>query len=737
MPNPVAQVVLDIPLNKTFDYLVPAPLADRVMPGVRVAVPFGRGNRELVGTCVGLAERSAREDLKSVIDVLDKTPLVDAQMLALTRWIADYYRAGWGEVLEAAVPAGVRLGAHGRTETLVELTAPPETIQPDLTRSPKQRRLVEVLAEAGEPLPLTDLVSLADTTSGTVRALVRRGFARFVRQRLPGVSDRDLVVHRERPLTLNAEQQAATDLIADAVDAPRFEVVLLFGVTGSGKTEVYIQAIERTVAAGRQAIVLVPEISLTPQTIRRFAARLDRVAVLHSHLTGGERHEEWQQVRSGAAQVVIGARSAVFAPTPRLGLIVIDEEHETSFKQENAPRYHARDVAIVRAKMAGVPVVLGSATPTLETYQNALSGKYRLAELTERILRRPMPPVRVVDLADEMHQRKGRHVLSRLLENAARDRLDRGEQVILFLNRRGFNTFIQCARCGFVLRCRRCDISLVYHRARDAALCHYCGAAVPPPADCPDCGFAGIKYFGMGTERIEQEVRALFETARIARMDSDVMRRRGEYRRILGAFRRGDLDMLVGTQMIAKGLDFPNVTLVGVINADVSLNLPDFRAFERTFQLLAQVAGRTGRGPKGGLVIAQTFNPDHYSIVAAADHDYPRFARRELAQRKELDYPPFGRLVRILVTGADQKKVLDRAEVIGRGLAEHLAETRATVLGPAPAPIGQIKGRYRWHLIVKARSAQVVADLLRTAEDLLASGRGVQVAVDVDPLAML
>ena len=736
MPGSIAQVVLNIPLNKTFDYLVPAALADRVEPGVRVAVPFGRANRELVGYCVGLARESPREDLKSIAGVLDKTPLVDRQMLALARWIADYYRAGWGEVLEAAIPAGVRLGALGRAETLVELTGPPEALKAQLARAPKQRRIVEVLAEAGEPVPMADVLSLAETTSETVSRLVRRGLARFLRQRMPGVTDRDLVTGRERPLVLNAEQQAAHDLIAGAVDQPRFEVFLLFGVTGSGKTEVYLQAIERAVAAGRQAIVLVPEISLTPQTIARFASRLERIAVLHSHLTGGERHEEWEQVRAGAAQVVIGARSAVFAPTPRLGLIVIDEEHETSFKQENAPRYHARDVAIMRGKTAGIPVVLGSATPTLETFHNATAGKYRLAELSHRILSRPMPPVQIVDLAHEMHQRKGQHVLSRLLENAARERLERGEQVILFLNRRGFNTFIQCSRCGFVLRCRQCDISLVYHRAREVALCHYCGAAVSPPAECPECLYKGIKYFGMGTERIEQEVRTIFQGARIARMDSDVMRRRGEYRRILGAFRRGEIAMLVGTQMIAKGLDFPNVTLVGVINADVALNLPDFRAFERTFQLVAQVAGRTGRGPKGGVVIVQTFNPDHYSIVSAARHDYRAFARRELANRRELHYPPFGRLVRILVSGSDQRKVVERAEAIGRGLAEHLAETQGTLLGPAAAPIGQIKGRYRWHLIVKARSARVAQDLLKSTEDLLAPS-GVQVAVDVDPLAML
>jgi len=672
-----------------------------------------------------------------VIDVLDPAPLVDAHMLALTRWIADYYRAGWGEALEAALPAGVRAGAEGRAETFVELTVPADKCLPDLTRARKQRRIVEVLAEAQDAVPLTDLLRLADATSAPVRALMKRGFATYVRERPPGPSDHDLPARREQPLDLNDEQRTAFGLIADALDAPRFEVVLVHGVTGSGKTELYIQAIERTVAAGKQAVVLVPEISLTPQTIRRFASRLDRIAVLHSHLTGGERHAEWRQIRSGAAQVVIGARSAVFAPAPALGLIVIDEEHETSFKQDNAPRYHARDVAIVRARMLGVPVVLGSATPTLETYHNAAAGKYRLVELRKRILSRPMPPVDIVDMAHEIHQRKGWHVLSRLLENGIRERLARGEQVILFLNRRGFSTFIQCSRCGYVLKCRQCDISMVYHRAREVALCHYCGASVQPPADCPDCGFKGIKYFGAGTERIEDDVRQVFETARVDRMDSDVMRRRGEYRRILGGFRKGEIDILIGTQMIAKGLDFPNVTLVGVINADVALHLPDLRASERTFQLVAQVAGRTGRGPKGGRVVVQTFSPDHYSITAAAAHDYRTFADRELGLRRELGYPPFGRLVRVLVTGTDQGKVLDKAEEIGAVLREHLAESQGSVLGPALAPIGQIKGRHRWHLLVKARSAAVVRDLLTAADDVLAGTGRVQVAVDVDPLALL
>ncbi|KPK60775.1 MAG: primosomal protein N', partial [Planctomycetes bacterium SM23_32] len=517
------------------------------------------------------------------------------------------------------------------------------------------------------------------------------------------------------------------------------DVVLLQGITSSGKTEVYLQCIGELVGTGKQAIVLVPEISLTPQTVRHFGSRFERLAVLHSRLTEAERRSQWQRIRRGEADVVIGARSAIFAPVPSLGLLVIDEEHENSFKQDSTPRYHARDTGIMRAKLDDALVVLGSATPSLESYHNSLIGKYTRLVLTRRIGGHPLPPVETVDMRREWGQGRRPRVISRRLEACMRASLERGEQVILFLNRRGFSPFIHCPRCGYVLKCPRCDITLNYHQRINAVTCHYCGLQERPPTECPECGLGGIRFGGTGTERIEAVVRELFPEIGAIRMDSDTTRARRAHEQKLGAFREGAAQILIGTQMIAKGLDFPTVTTVGVVNADVALHVPDFRSRERTFQLLAQVAGRTGRGPAGGRVIVQTFMPEDASIRAAVGHDYEAFARTELPLRRELRYPPFGRMARVICRGRRLERVQRFAADLGQALRSIAAEQAdgVQVLGPAPAPVAQIKRMHRVHLMIKGPDSRAVQCALDGARNLLKGPSGVLVVVDVDPVFML
>jgi primosomal protein N' (replication factor Y) len=544
-----------------------------------------------------------------------------------------------------------------------------------------------------------------------------------------------------------------------------FHAFLLHGVTGSGKTEIYLRAIEEIVRQGKEAIVLVPEISLTPQTIQRFRGRCGEVAVLHSHLREAERGGHWRRVAAGQVQVVVGARSAVFAPCKKLGLIVIDEEHESSFKQDSTPRYHARDVAVMRARLEGIPILLGSATPSLESWHNAERGQYQLLNLPNRVLDRPLPDVHRIDLRHEPLSRGRLHALSPSLERAMREALRQGGQVILLLNRRGYSTHLQCPGCGHVATCRFCDLTLTYHREREVALCHYCGYEEQPPQSCPKCNFAQVRYQGIGTEKLQAEIEEKFPGSVARRMDSDTMRRPGSHERVLAAFRQGLIHILFGTQMIAKGLDFPNVTLVGVVNADVGLHLPDFRSAERTFQLLSQVAGRAGRGPQGGKVLVQTYNPEQPCIALAARHDYDAFVRDELAHRRAHNYPPYQRLARLIIRAKEQEKAATFAERLaigfqaalgslassgergaeseerGGGPALHAprsplpAEVR--LLGPAEAPVFRLKGYFRYHFQLQSPSAATLHQLLRAVLPSMRVPAGVEYTLDVDPFNML
>jgi primosomal protein N' (replication factor Y) len=532
-----------------------------------------------------------------------------------------------------------------------------------------------------------------------------------------------------------AEQEAALARIVPTLGTGTFATFLIHGVTGSGKTEVYLSAIDQVVAQGRQAIVLVPEISLTPQTIRRFRRRFTGVAVLHSHMSDGERHRHWQSIASDEVQVVVGARSAIFAPTRRLGLIVIDEEHESTFKQETTPRYHARDIAVKRAQMEGVVVLLGSATPSLESWRNSELGRYTRLAMPSRVGERRMPVVNLIDLRHEKMPLGG---LSEPLRRAMTNALEDQGQVILLLNRRGFHTFVICPnpKCGQILKCDACDVALTYHKEHRVLICHTCDAERPPPPACPNCQAPRLHYGGIGTERLEREVHQAFPEYVTRRMDSDSMRTPGSHERVLSAFKRGEVRILLGTQMIAKGLDFPNVTLVGVISADTALHLPDFRAAERTFQLVAQVAGRTGRGDRPGRVLVQTVCPEVPAIALAAEHDYEGFVASELPQRAEHGMPPFSRLVRLIARGPDEGVARSYMEALGAALRA-AAPDSVRLVGPAPAPIAKIKHLYRFHVRMICATVRPLQALVHNVPATVPLPTGVELAIDVDPVSLL
>ncbi len=736
----VATVIFADGPGGEFDYLVPDGLAGKVEPGRRVRVPLGRSNRPVVGYCARIERKSlGAKHLKSIAGVLDSRTLLSPAMLRMAQWIASHYLCGWGQVLEAVIPSGVRSQAGTRQANFLSINPEVAPALPDLKLPPAQAAVIQALVAAGKPLSIKELELAAGCSQAPIAALKRKGLIRATAERVMAEQTPAPAVARQSEHVLNPDQQTALDTILGALQSRQQETILVHGVTGSGKTEVYIRAIQEVASFGRQAIVLVPEISLTPQTLERFRARFDRVALLHSHLSDAQRHHEWQRIADGQVQVIVGARSAVFAPTQHLGLIVLDEEHETTFKQDTAPRYHARDVARARAEDEKVPLVLGSATPSLESWHKAQSGQYRLVSMPKRVFDRPLPNVGTIDLRLDEHARASRGSISRLLHRAMGEAIEQGGQVILLLNRRGYSTHIQCPACGHVVRCPNCEIALTHHRAEEKALCHYCDYQTATPAACPECRFAGIRYSGHGTQRLEAEVRARFPGVAALRMDTDSMQRRGSHEQALAAFRSGEVRILLGTQMIAKGLDFPNVTLVGVVNADTVLHFPDFRAAERTFQLVTQVAGRTGRGEKGGRVLVQTFNPDHPAIVASVRHDYAAFAASELPSRQMFSYPPFASMVRLVIRGPQEPTVKQFADYLGQRLAAALGsqQSSARVLGPAPAPFPKLRGLYRFQIQLQGPDGQQLREAAREATTNLQPPEHVQWIVDVDPLDML
>jgi primosomal protein N' (replication factor Y) len=732
-----AQLVFNRPVDAVFDYLVPDALRGKLKPGHRVKAPFGRGNRLAVGYCVALGQPTTTHELKRIHSVIDSRPLLSSHALALTRWIADRYLCAWGQVLDTVVPAGVKNRAGTRDVLMLRINGEAHAANKDVKLPPKQAAVLRVLAAAEKPMPLELVARQAQCGSAPISALRRARLIQAFTERSEPELPEEAPREQDQNLVLNPDQERVLGQVLGSLRQQTYKTFLLHGVTGSGKTEVYIRAIQEVVSYGRQAIVLVPEISLTPQTIRRFRSRFSSVAVLHSHLSDSERHRHWQQIAAGNVQVVVGARSAVFAPTPHLGLIVIDEEHETSFKQETTPRYHAREVARKRAELEQIPLILGSATPTLESWSRAQAGTDELLRLPKRVAGLPMPPVIIVDVRHDPPRRRGA-AIGRALQTAMFQALEAGGQVILFLNLRGYSPVLWCRACGVAVKCPHCDVSLTWHKERSEVVCHSCDYSAAPPSACPACGDPGIRYLGVGTQRLEHEVRTRFANYPCVRMDSDSMRRPGSHDRALEAFRKGEVRILLGTQMISKGLDFPNVTLVGVIDADTVLHQPDLRSTERTFQLIAQVAGRTGRSHKGGRVLVQSCCPGEPAILKASRHDYAGFAQAELEHRQQMRAPPFEHLARIIIRGPDEQtahaEAQRMADLVRKAIAEGALPIR--VLGPAPAPVARLKGNFRFHFQLSAVAVESIQVLWRSVSDSLKPASGVEFTVDMDPISL-
>jgi primosomal protein N' (replication factor Y) len=752
----LVDVALALPLFRTFTYRVPEGITGSVTPGSRVVVPFR--NKQELGVVIGPGEAREGMKVKDVITAPDQAPVMTEAMIALCKWIAEYYVTPLGVALRAALPAALT-GASvpvppRKTRRVVSInTELPTLLRRDrvFARAPQQRALYELLEALGGRAPVELLNEKLNFTSSVLKGLVARGLVTVDTE----VVERDPFLSRaQRAPDRHTPTEPQRNAIARLAAAPPGHVALLHGITGSGKTLVYLEMLRRVVMEeGKTAIVLVPEIALTPQTVDRFRAVFgDRIAVLHSALSDGERYDAWLALKRGEKRIAVGARSAIFAPLDNLGAIVVDEEHESSYKQGETPRYHAREVAIVRARAEGAVVVLGSATPSLESWTNAVSGKYELLTLPDRAGGAKLPKVHVVDLrkdkpkspqsAEEEADAAFRMAISAPLADALRERLTRKEQSILLLNRRGYSAFVQCGTCGDVSVCPNCSISLTYHRTPEQLVCHYCQHSEPVHLSCVRCGGMRLRQRGLGTQQVERLLNENFPQARIARMDVDTTSGKWAHTEILDRVGAGEVDILLGTQMIAKGLDFPNVTLVGVIDADVGINLPDFRASERCFQLLSQVAGRAGRGPKGGEVFIQTRAPQHHAVQCAVSHDYHRFVNEELGGRKHPLYPPNIRLANVVISGTQEEATARLASRM-TGWLHKLVKSRpdigVTVIGPAPCPVERVKNRWRWHLLLKSDRP---ADLGRVGGYLMQRFEvpkqfGLRVTLDRDPVQLL
>ena len=742
MPRLVS-VAVPVPALDLLTYQVPD-AREMPAPGARVVVPLGQ--RTLTGVVVSEAEPPTGDfALRELIDVLDSGPFLPRDVIELTEWVSDYYLAGPGATLAMAMPPHAltsRVDAF-KTVRTVALTAEGHDVARHSADalSAKQREAVQALR--GSPDGITaPLLASRGISAAVVAKLKSAGLVSVRRERLerdPFVAGAAAtsIVH-EPPRTLTHEQRAGVERLRSLADAREFRVALLHGVTGSGKTEVYLHLADAVRKSGRGVLMLVPEIALTPAVAAAFRGRFGAgVAIQHSGLSDGERHDQWHRIRRGEVDVVIGTRSAVFAPLARPGLIVVDEEHDTSYKQEETPRYHGRDVAVMRGKFAGALVVLGSATPSMESFQNACQGRYELVSITRRVLDRPLARVHVVNMREEYADEGPEVILSRRLRESMRERLERREQVLVLLNRRGYATSVVCRQCAGTLECPNCSVSLTVHTGwRDwRARCHYCNYSRMVPKQCLNCAAPYLEHVGYGTERVEREVQALFPDARVGRVDRDTIRRRGSLAGLLNRFAKRELDVLVGTQMIAKGHDFPQVTLVGVISADVGLGLADFRAAERTFQLLTQVAGRAGRGEQTGEAVIQTLFPSHYSIRLATAQNYGAFFEQELDFRHKMRYPPFIAMINVVVRGKSYDAAMEAAADLARRTSER--STRGfVILGPAPAPLTRLRGEHRAQFFLKGTSRLAMRTALREA---LASMPDIarRASVDVDPLSVL
>jgi primosomal protein N' (replication factor Y) len=766
--NHIIRVAFESAADTEFDYLVP----DEIWPvgaGQRVEAPFGKADKAEKGFCVevdvpfeeSFAAHGRGRKLKIVSKIIDKEPLLDSGLMELAKWISSYYVCPLGQVLAAMVPGAVKKGAGVRTQRQVYIAGGIEEEVKKL-RGKKQKQIIKLLQErnafsSDSALELRGLLAEVGCTDAPIKKLAEKQIikiaGRTILKSLPAIPE-GMAIKTEK-VVLNEDQEKALAHISAEIDSEEFSVTLLYGVTDSGKTELYIRAIEAGLRRGKAAIVLLPEIALTAQTVQRFSSRFKRIAVMHSGLTATQRNVQWQKIKTGEADVVIGARSAVFAPLPKLGLIVVDEEHEPSYKQDTAPRYNGRDVAIKRAQLSNAHCILGSATPSLETLFNSRSKKhFSMVRLPKRVMNLPMPEMKLVDLREHYSRQKGINLISEPLAEQLKEVLAKKEQAILLLNRRGYSNFVFCPSCQHTLHCRNCDVTLTFHKSQISdssrmqtitgkhinygyALCHYCLAQTLVPEKCPLCG-KGMAMIGLGSQRLEEELARKFPQARLSRIDSDSMIGR-DYYRVLKDFSDGRIDILAGTQMLAKGLHFPNVTLVGIISADTCLYLPDFRANERTFQLISHVAGRAGRSVKEGMVFVQTFLPNQPAIQFALSGDFEGFVKEELKHRKACNLPPFWRLAGLVMRDRD----FDKLEAACKAMREKIDfiigcdNLKVTVRGPMPAAISRIQRFHRMQIIIQAPEAATVQQLFAS---LRASGPvrpAVKVAIDIDPVNLL
>ncbi len=816
-----AEVAIPLNVHQTFTYRLPASFAAKATPGCRVLVPFGK--QLLTGYVVDvyetLEEAGQREEgfeIRDVEELFDVEPLLTPELLNLTKWIADYYYAPWGETIKASLPAGVNAeaetilsitsegraaiagaggkraksakmealariaengtldaGALGRefdknrvsavvreleragyvtiTRRLQAAQVKPKRQQAVrlIQRAPieggnpldeRQERVIKILFDSGEPVAFAQLVETAGVSASVVRTLEKRGYVEVFTREVRRDPLKDCRPLDDGDLRLNQRQQSALDQIVAKLDEGRYAAFLLHGVTGSGKTEIYIRAMRAAVARGKSALMLVPEISLTPMFARRLRAHFgDAVAILHSSLSDGERLDEWNRIRRGEARVCIGARSGVFAPLENVGLIVVDEEHEASYKQEETPRYHGRDTAIMRAHMADAVIILGSATPSMESFHNAHTGKYAYLKLDERIGGRALAEVRIVDMRKVFEKYGKQRIFSDEARAAIAENHERGEQTLVLLNRRGYSSFLLCRGCGYRATCPNCSVALTYHKFEARLICHYCGHQERVPRSCQQCDGPYIYYVGEGTEQIEALLKEMFPELRVSRLDRDTTRRRGSFEKLINEFAAGDIDLMVGTQMIAKGHDFHNVTLVCVISVDAGLGLPDFRASERTFQLLTQVAGRAGRGEKPGRVIIQSYHTEAYALEYAREQNYEKFYDHEINFRRAMRYPPFVALINAMVKHRDFDKAAFAASELARLLKEADAEKVLKVLGPAPAPLARLKGEHRMQVLIKTRYRRQAREALDAAmAELKEIGQDLRmITVEVDPVNLM
>ena len=727
--NVIAEVLVELGarnIDRTFDYLVPSNLYEDIKIGIRVLVPFGR--QEVEGFVLALKNETLHDELKTIIRLVDQEVILNEELRQLGKYISDTTLstliASYQVMLPKAVKASKKTTINKKETTYFSLAKPLKLILTEEKITPSQEAILEYL----KTHPKAEKKELASISTSSVKTLLKKGIIVENKEEKYRLAS-SYSLTEKKPLT-KRQQEVVNEIMSFQNEN---KVFLLHGVTGSGKTEVYMELIEKMKEEGKSSIVLVPEISLTEQIVSRFRSRFgEDIAILHSRLSDGEKYDEWRKINRQEVSIVIGARSAIFAPLKNIGIMIIDEEHTTTYKQENTPKYHALDIAKWRSTYHKCPVVLGSATPSLESYARALKGVYYLIEMKERVNQKPLPEVKIIDLNTEKKKKTENSYFSNELWDEMTKRIENNEQIMLLLNRRGYSSIVSCQNCGYVEKCPHCDISLTYHKTSGVLRCHYCGYAKRIDTICPECKEEALKNLGVGTERIEEELKKYFPTARVVRMDMDTTSRKGAHEKIITAFQNHEYDILLGTQMIAKGLDFKEVTLVGIINADTSLNIPDFRSSEYTFQLLSQTSGRSGRGDKEGKVYIQTFNPDHYAIYCAKNHDYVSFYKKEMEIRHTLGYPPYYYLVLVKIISKDYSKAQKESTKIGDYLKRNLSEV--SILGPSMANVFKMNNQYRFQIVLKYKRCEKLYPVLKELINHYQSDRLLTVDIDFNPV---